>query len=224
MLNHNFGVNFSIATSLTNRKISNTVPLLKKIKFPIEYGLSLSHYSRTAPRDLAPKWGQVFTLTHIYLPSQQNVSGAIYAFASNFYFPGLLKNHSFQAGFNYQDISGAYKGSREIPAVYGYEQIKATSLLKNSLLFNYRFPLAFPDKEFGPIAYIRNIRAGAFIHYENIGVENNLSAPKTFGIELRSSMNLLRYQSLADVGVRVIFVNRKYNLNPLAEFIFNFSL
>lgn len=78
----------------------------------------------------------------------------------------------------------------DIPTVYGYNQIRAKSLLKNTLLLNYRFPFLFPDLEIGPFAYIRNVRANFFSHYENIGKETNLAQPKTFGIELRSDMNL----------------------------------
>ena len=82
---------------------------------------------------------------------------------------------------------------------------------------------AFPDAEIGSLAYIRNLRGGFFSHYENIGNQTNLAQPKTFGFELRSSLNLLRYQPVIDLGTRVIFVNKKYNQNPILELIFNYS-
>ena len=127
------------------------------------------------------------------------------------------------ASFNFQQASGVFSTNNEIATVYGYNQIDARSELRNTFLLNYRFPIAFPDAEIGPLAYIRNIRGGIFCHYENIGKETNLTDPKTFGFELRSSMNLLRYQPVVDLGTRVIFVNKKYNQSPILELIFNYS-
>ena len=127
------------------------------------------------------------------------------------------------ASFNYQESSGVLKLNNEINTVYGYSKIKAKSELKNTLLLNYRFPIAFPDAEIGPLAYIRSIRGGVFSHYENLGSETNLTQPKTFGLELRSNLNLLRYQPVIDLGARVVFVNKIYQQNPILEFIFNYS-
>ena len=125
-----------------------------------------------------------------------NSNDNLFAFGSYFYFPGFAKNHSFMTSFNFQQASGVFSTENEIQTVYGYNQIKAKSALTNTLLLNYRFPIAYPDAEIGSFAYIRNLRGGFFTHYENIGKETNLAQPKTFGLELRSSINLLRYQSI----------------------------
>ena len=140
-----------------------------------------------------------------------------------FFFPGLARNHSFIASFNYQETSGSLNFNNEINTVAGYGQITAKSLLRNTLLLDYRFPIMFPDAEIGSLAYIRNLRGGFFSHYENIGEETNLTQPKTFGLELRTSVNLLRYQPVIDLGARLIFVNKIYNQNPILAFTFNYS-
>lgn len=145
------------------------------------------------------------------------------ALESFFYFPGFAKNHSFLASFNYQKASGVNQYATEIATVYGYNNIPAKSKLQNSMLFNYRFPFAFPDWELSSLAYVRNFRAGFFCHYENIGVDTNIGKPKTFGVELNSSLNILRYQPVVDVGARLVFVNKIYNQNPILEFSFNYS-
>ena len=222
--NHNFSLFGEIGTSYTIRdfKAAEATLFNRAIKFPMNYQLSLSHSVRTAERDVAPRWAQTFTFGYFHRPFG-GTSGRLFAFGSYFYFPGLAKNHSLVTSFNFQQASGVFSTNTEISTVYGYNQIDAASELRNTFLLNYRFPIAFPDAEIGPLAYIRNIRGGFFSHYENIGKETNLTQPKTFGFELRSSMNLLRYQPVIDLGTRVIFVNKKYNQSPILELIFNYS-
>jgi hypothetical protein len=222
--NHNFSLFGEIGTSYTIRdfKAAEATLFNRTIKFPMNYQLSLSHSVRTAERDVAPRWAQTFTFGYFHRPFG-GTSGRLFAFGSYFYFPGLAKNHSLVTSFNFQQASGVFSTNTEISTVYGYNQIDAASELRNTFLLNYRFPIAFPDAEIGPLAYIRNIRGGFFSHYENIGKETNLTQPKTFGFELRSSMNLLRYQPVIDLGTRVIFVNKKYNQSPILELIFNYS-
>ena len=189
----------------------------------MEYNLTFNHSVRTTERDIAPRWAQILRATYHHQPFDKNLGGEIMALESFFYFPGLAKNHSFLASFNYQKANGVNQYATEIATVYGYNNILAKSKLQNSLLFNYRFPFAFPDWELGPLAYFKNFRAGLFSHYENIGKDTNIAEPKTYGIELNTSVNILRYQPVVDLGARLVFVNKIYNQNPILEFSFNYS-
>ncbi|RYF24412.1 MAG: hypothetical protein EOO42_05880 [Flavobacteriales bacterium] len=222
--NHNFSITGETGTYYVNRHF-NTIDasrLVNTIAFPMTYRLGLNHQVRSAERDIAPKWAQILEFKYQNLPFDQNLTGKLFAFESYFYFPGLAKKHTLLASFSYQENSGTFRTVNDIPVVYGYNQIRAKSLLKNTLLLNYRFPFLFPDLEIGPFAYVRNVRANIFSHYENVGHETNLTQPKTFGLELRSDMNLLRYQPVADVGARLIFANKIYNQNPIFELLFNY--
>lgn len=222
--NHHFSFVGETGTYYVNRHFNpiDATRLVNTIEFPMSYRFGFNHQIRSAERDIAPKWAQIIEIKYQHLPFEQHLTGDLFAFESYLYFPGLAKNHTLMASFNYQQNSGTFKATNDIPTVYGYNQIKAKSLLKNSLLLNYRFPFLFPDLEIGPFAYVRNVRASFFSHYENIGLETNLSQPKTYGLELRSDMNLLRYQPVADVGARLIFVNKIYNQNPIFELLFNY--
>ncbi len=224
-LGDNYSFNFKTATSYTQRYMGENMPTnyITTLKFPMEYGFSFAHSMRQADRDIAPKWAQTLRLTYLHQPFDKRLDGELFAAEAFLYFPGLLKNHSFTANFNYQHTSGVRKYDNEINAVYGYNNIVARNFLKNTLLFNYRFPFAFPDAELGPLAYIRNIRGGLFCHYENLGIDTDMGQPKTYGFELRSSMNLLRYQPIVDLGTRFVFVNKVYNQNPIFELILNYS-
>ena len=223
--NQTYSFTLNTATSFTQRYAPENMPsnFIKTLKFPMEYNFTFNHSVRTTERDIAPRWAQVLRATYNHQPFDQNLNGEIIALESFFYFPGFAKNHSFLASFNYQKASGVNQYATEIATVYGYNNILAKSKLQNSLLFNYRFPFAFPDWELGPLAYIRNFRAGVFSHYENIGKGTNISEPKTYGLELNTSVNILRYQPVVDLGARLVFVNKIYNQNPILEFSFNYS-
>ncbi len=221
----NYSFTLNTATSYTQRYSPENMPsnFIKNLKFPMEYNLTFNHSVRTTERDIAPRWAQILRATYHHQPFDKNLSGEIMALESFFYFPGLAKNHSFLASFNYQKANGVNQYATEIATVYGYNNILAKSKLQNSLLFNYRFPFAFPDWELGPLAYFKNFRAGLFSHYENIGKDTNIAEPKTYGIELNTSVNILRYQPVVDLGARLVFVNKIYNQNPILEFSFNYS-
>ncbi|MGO4877095.1 TolB family protein [Pedobacter psychrotolerans] len=223
--NQNYSFTLNAATSFTQRYLPENLPsnFITALKFPMEYNFTFNHSVRTTERDIAPKWAQILRATYNHQPFDKNLGGEIVALESFFYFPGFAKNHSFLASFNYQKATGVNQYATEIATVYGYNNILAKSKLQNSMLFNYRFPFAFPDWELGPLAYIRNFRAGIFSHYENIGKDTNIGEPKTYGIELNSSLNILRYQPVVDVGARLVFVNKIYNQNPILEFSFNYS-
>ncbi|WP_410219618.1 TolB family protein [Pedobacter sp.] len=224
-MDHNYSINPEVSTYYIKRffEPKEQGVLRDVVKFPMKYRLNLNHTLRMAQRDIAPRFGQNIIVQYLNQPFDKNLKGELFSFESYFYFPGIAKNHSVMTSFNYQSQSGIFNGSTEIQTVFGYNQIKAKNLLKNSLLFNYRFPFLYPDLEIGPLAYIRNVRATLFSHYENFGIETNLSQPKTYGFELRSDMNLLRYQPVVDLGCRVIFVNKIYNQNPIFELLFNYS-
>lgn len=223
--NHNYSFSVNTSTSYTKRYIPENLPsnFITELVFPMQYNFTMTHTTTQAERDIAPKWAQTLRLTYIHQPFDNKLAGQLFAAEGFLYFPGLAKNHSFLANFNYQTATGIRRYEQEIPTVYGYNNIRATSTLKNTLLFNYRLPIAFPDAEIGPLAYIRNLRGGLFCHYENIGIETNMAQPKTYGFELRSSLNALRYQPIVDLGARFVFVNKKYNQNPILELIFNYS-
>jgi hypothetical protein len=224
-LGDTYSFNVLAATSYTHRYMGQNMPVnyITSLKFPMEYGFTFAHSMRQADRDIVPKFAQTLRLTYLHQPFDNRLDGALFAAEAFAYFPGLLKNHSLSVNFNYQYATGVRRYDNEINGVYGYNSIMARNFLRNTLLFNYRFPFAFPDAEIGPLAYIRNIRGGLFCHYENLGIDTDMGQPKTYGFEIRSSMNLLRYQPVVDLGTRFVFVNKIYNQNPILEFILNYS-
>ncbi|MFM6954393.1 MAG: hypothetical protein ACKOWL_05345, partial [Sphingobacteriaceae bacterium] len=128
------------------------------------------------------------------------------------------------ASLNTQITGGtAYEYALNIPTVSGYNQLNNIETLKNTLLLDYRLPLAYPDWEIGSLAYIKRIRGGLFADFENIST-NRALVPRTYGIELRADVNLLRfYLPNFNVGGKIIFTSDESVKKPIFEFGLTYS-
>lgn len=189
----------------------------------MKYQFYFSRNARRSARDLAPGWGQNFSLSYFHLPFQNLLDGSLLSFRSVFYTPGLLNNHSFQASFNYQESSGAYDFSVEIPRISGYRNLSLNTRLRNTLLLDYRFPLFYPDAELGPIAYIKRLKGGFFADFENIG-KGNPFQPRTFGLELSTDMNLMRFMlPNFELAGKLIFARENALNKPIFELGFAYD-
>ncbi|WP_256012400.1 hypothetical protein [Desertivirga xinjiangensis] len=223
--NYTYSTGIKAGTSYTNRyAVSQPFPaLVEKISFPMHYQIYAGRSSRRSARDLAPKWGQSFNLTYRHFPFDNVLVGDLLVFKSSFFFPGIHKNHSFQAAFNWQHGAGDYQNTIDIPRVSGYTYMSAIGNPYNTLFLNYRLPLFYPDWELGPLAYIKRIKAGLFADFENVGHGNSFS-PRSYGVELRGDMNLLRfYLPNFDLGGKLVFINEKANHKPVFELISTYS-
>ena len=193
-LNQSYNLGLRSSSSYTSRYniLNKPSTFIDKLKFPMNYQIYFSRNTQRSARDLAPRWGQNFSLSYFHLPFQNQINGSLLAFRSTFYTPGLFSNHSFQASFNYQENSGAYTFNIEIPRVSAYSHMPGPNKLRNTLLFDYRFPLFYPDVELGPVAYIKRLKGGFFADFENIGKTKQFS-PRSYGLELSADMNLMRF-------------------------------
>ncbi|MBC8051727.1 MAG: hypothetical protein H7Y13_01545 [Sphingobacteriaceae bacterium] len=217
--NNIYSINLKTGTSFSDKYDieNNFANLLQSLRFPMHYELSASRNSRRSARDLAPKWGQNISLKYRHFPFENQVEGEIFAFRSTFYFPGVLRNHSLQASYNFQQTKGAYETLVDIPRISGYAFAQPRTNPRNTLLLDYRLPLFYPDWELGPLAYIKRFKGGIFADFENIDSKKRFS-PASFGAELRADMNLLRFPlPNFDLGGRVIFINGKSTENPIFE-------
>lgn len=214
-----YSAGFKAGTSYTGRyDVDQPFPnLALKINFPMHYQMYASRNSRRSARDLAPQWGQNFTLSYRHFPFENRLDGDLLTLRTTFYFPGVMTNHSFQVSFNWQDSNGDYRNSVDIPSVSGYSYLSPGANPYNTLLLDYRMPLFYPDWELGPLAYIKRFKAGLFADFQNVKRGNSLS-PQSYGAELRADMNLLRfYLPNFDIGGKIIFLNEKSQQKPIFE-------
>jgi len=209
-LNTVYNTGFALGTSYTTRyqlSLKNlSLPNFNEVKFPLLAQYYFNRNSRKSLLDLAPKWGQNFNIIYRSMTFDKRLSGELLSIKSTFYFPGLVNNHTLQLRFNGQQRSGDYKLTNDIPMVSGYDQLHPTRV-NNTLFVDYKFPIAYPDLTIGPLAFIKRLKGGLFADFENFAQQHAVS-PRTFGLELRADMNLLRfYLPNFDAGVRAIYVN-----------------
>lgn len=209
-LNQVYTTGLSVATSYTSRyglsepRLRNR--FIDRIRFPMDYQFYFNRNVRQSALDLAPRWGQQLSVTYRHFPFRGQVSGELLSLRTAFYFPGLWPNHSLLARFNYQQRNGTYQMANEIPLVSGYDQLQPVPV-NNTLLFSYRFPIAYPDWAIGPLAFIKRFKGGLFADFQNVR-RGNPFQPRTFGLELRSDVNFLRfYLPNFDLGIKLIYAN-----------------
>lgn len=221
---YSFGLNTS--SSFTSRyDVSSTAVsrFITQLKFPMTYQVYFNRSTNKSKMDLVPRWGQGVNIAYYNFPFSNNQSGYLLSLKSIFLTPGLGCNHSFQAGFNYQKSTGNYQYTIDIPMVSGYGNLSPTSNLKNTLLLSYQFPIAYPDWEIGPLAYVKRLRAGFFSDFENIGAYSPC-APRTYGITVGADMNLLRFDFLTSgLSGKLIFATQESLLNPIFQFGLNIN-
>lgn len=209
-LNHMFTTGMSVATSYTNRYGLSEPQFQERfidhIRFPMHYQAYFNHNLRQSALDLAPRWGQNISVTYRHFPFDGGITGEHLSLRTAFYFPGLWSNHSLLVRFNYQQRSGTYQVVNDIPLVSGYDRLQPTPV-DNTLLFSYRFPITYPDWAIGPLVYIKRFKGGVFADFQNVRTTAPFQ-PRTFGIELRTDINLLRfYLPNFDIGIKLVYAN-----------------
>lgn len=222
--NYVYGLTLSTGSSYTSRYNLAAAPanFISEISFPWINRFFFTRQQIRSPRDLAPRFGQSVAVLHRSLSFDERLSGNLIAVRSLFFFPGIFKHHSFSAGFNFQEGTGQYRFTNEIPEISGASNLPRTRALKNTLLLDYRFPVAYPDLELGTFAYIKRIKAGLFADYENLGESGS---PDSYGVEIRADAHFLRlYMPEFDIGTKVVFFRNKQVKSPFFELILNYNL
>lgn len=209
-LNQVYTTGISMGTSYTHRYRLNRPELEGRfpeyVAFPMSYLMYVNRNNRRSTLDLAPRWGQNLSVTYRHLPFANNHPGQAFSVRTAFYFPGLARNHSLRLRYNYQSVDGIYTGLHEIPLVSGFDQLPPTQV-RNTMLVDYRMPLAYPDWAIGPLAFVKRIKGGVFADFENLG-QGAPFQPRTYGAELRMDMNLLRYYlPVFDVGAKLVITS-----------------
>lgn len=220
---YSYGLNFGTSYQKRYDLSLNTIRSFQyEIAFPLNYQVYFNRNQRRSNLDLVPRWGQNISFVYRHVPFSNNMNGQYFSLKSNFYFPGFYANHAFQARFSWQHGDGRYLASNELPMVGGWAHFKSEKV-DNTLLLNYRFPIAYPDWSIGPLAYVKRFHGYLFSDHQNVG-KNNL-APASYGVGLSVDFNLLRYK-LPDFGFgsKLSYINHPSARGKIVpSFSFNYS-
>lgn len=220
---YSYGVNFG--TSYLNRyqiSVNNLKNFDTDIIFPLNYQAYFNRNAMRSRMDIIPRWGQNISFTYRHIPFDNEASGMTWSIRSIFYLPGIKLNHGLQIRTAVQESNGRYQYLQDIPMIDGFAFTKVERI-RNTLLFNYHFPIAYPDWSIGQLAYIKRIRGVAGAHYQNI--ENQNLQPNAMSIGASLDFNMFKYTlPNFSVDMKATYLNKNIGKQTwVPTFSFNYS-
>ncbi len=217
------GLRFRLHTTWNNIA-NNTSPDENKLTGTIntiDYSFSAYRYIKQSGKDLYPRWGQYFTTTFRHSPFSENDIGNIASAGLRLYFPGLMLHQGIRIDVNRQVKNpGEYAYSNQIEMPRGYLSVNENEL--TCFAVNYKFPFAYPDFSFGPLVYLKRLKANLF-YDGGIGTTHGESQKlQSTGVEITSDLHLLRFIFPLDVGFR--FGYRPIEKQYFSDFLFSVNL
>jgi hypothetical protein len=196
----------------------------------INYQMVAYRYLKTSHRDLAPRWGQVFTFRYSHTPFENELIGNIFSTRGTFYFPGFFKHNSFKltAGFQKQNpIIWLYGSYLNFPR--GYTNLRTEELYL--LQTDYALPLWYPDWNISSMLYFKRLRANLFYDFarnentllnEERQLYRQIDYINTYGIELRVDYHVAQIFVPFTSGIRVGY--KPGENNYLIDFLFSVDI
>ncbi len=187
----------------------------------IDYSFSAYRYIKQSGKDLYPRWGQYFTTTFRHSPFGKNDYGNIVSAGTSLYFPGLMPHQGIRINVNLQvNDPGQYAYPNQIVMPRGYTYVNAHKLTCFAL--NYKFPFAYPDFSFGPLVYLKRLKANLFYDGGIATTHGQSLKLQSTGVEITSDVHLLRFIFPVDIGFR--FGYRPIEKQYFSDFLFSVNL
>jgi hypothetical protein len=209
---------------------NNSIPssIFKGSYIPFTYRLYAYNLTKTAPRDIQSKWGQILDIQYRHTPLGDRQLGTIAAAEGTFFLPGLFSNQGIKIYLGYQEkkTSGNYFNDLVYYA-RGYNNLENNRL--RTFRSDYVLPVLSPDWNIWRLFYLKRITLR--VHYDvsritspvqntSILIDKNLSS---LGGEIMTECHFLRFIAPVKVGWRESFLMDTRQL--ASEFILsvNFS-
>jgi len=196
-----------------------------------------SNYTRSALRNIYPKWAQSIDLNYSYAPFDRKIYGTSISMKTAFFFPGLLPDNGIKIRFEKekQDVRKfMYNNRASLPR--GYRNIISKDI--EFLSVDYVMPLAYPDFNISSLLYLKRIRTDLFYDYASgngnyflakntTGITTNYyhnyrEVFRSFGFELLADFHILRIPYMISGGVQTAWKDIKQK--PVLEILFNMDL
>ena len=180
-------------------------------------------YSRSAVRDIYPRWGYRILLAHRSMPLDTENFGTMYGARLTLYTPGLLINHGLKLSgtIQHQDLKRYYI-SNVFSRPRGYSSFASKKLQFFSA--DYAFPIAYPDFNIGSLLYFKRFRLNLFTDVGQTSHYRNSSLVTTtlfsYGIDIIADYHIARKEFPFMTGIRLI---KPRNSSVSIEALFNVS-
>ena len=183
-------------TSPENDKLDGTL-------FSFDYGLYAYRFIKQSGKDIFPRWGQSVNWGFRHTPFGDNDLGNIMWASGRLYFPGIAQHHGIRADVNWQQRSGGDKYYFASGINYPRGYITQNDETVQYLALNYKFPFAYPDFSFGPLVYVKRLKANIFYDRGEAVTHGDIRELESAGLELSSDIHVLRFVFPIDLGLRI---------------------
>jgi hypothetical protein len=192
--------------------------------------LTFYNASRSAIRDIYPRWAQILDFSATSAPFDKDIYGNRNTIKTAFYFPGMIRNHGIRFRYEYELQNPQkllYFNNASLPR--GYKNFIPEKI--NFLSTEYVMPLAYPDLNVPGMIFIKRIRTTLFYdyaigtktHYFNPRAFHNYSETfRSFGTQIWADFYILRIPFMISSGAQFTWLT--YNKAPMVEFLFNFDI
>lgn len=217
-IHNNFlrGINAGVFTNYISINHNSNTPsdfIQGKIQ-TMEYRLIAYNQIKSVERDIRPRWGQSVELNYKNTPFGNNNLGSLFSGEANILIPGIVRHHSFMiyAGFQLKNPS-EFSFNDAIQYPKGYYDINFDNA--SSFSFNYKLPLAYPDKNIGSLLYFKKIACNLFFDYATAPLADK--ELKSTGVDWLFNVNVVRFFIPLNLGVRTTYLpnENKYDFQFL---------
>ncbi|MDY0342290.1 MAG: hypothetical protein RBR28_01875 [Lentimicrobium sp.] len=179
-------------------------------------------YQRMAHRDLAPRLGANLGLIFRHAPLGDASLGHIGGIETQFYLPGMGRNHSVSTYLAFQkNQPGDYIFSNVVGISRGYHHLAASKTLISGRL-SYALPLLYPDLEIRDVLYLKRIRANIFADITAIETNSTYTTYNSLGIDLIFDGHAHNLPPQVNVGLRSIYRTNESDL--MFQLLFSINL
>jgi hypothetical protein len=196
-------------TDITNYKEPEIKGSLEKPVSILSAEYTVSFYSllKQSHRDVTSRLGITGFGIYRNTPVKLDVASWLYAAQARIKLPGILKHDGLQlrGGYSIRKINSDYHFTSPIMFTRGYS---GTPLVKELYVgaVDYKFPIWNADLNLGSIINFQRFK-GKIFYDRAYGVRDGISRSfESFGAEIHTDFNLLRWYPLLEMGVRYSYV------------------
>jgi hypothetical protein len=173
----------------------------------------------TAKRQIFPRWGQTIIIDQSQ-SFDPDIAQQYYVF-STFYFPGVIKTHSFYISPSYKfEPLKEYYFLDGYPATYGYSRYNAEQSF--GVNFRYTFPIWYPDLGIRGTVFFKRLFATVFYDYSKYlklptssGAFLDHLFQRSYGVDLNIDFVVFRIFPIR-LGMRTVYrIDTPPGENPL---------
>jgi hypothetical protein len=228
--NLEFGTQYDYL-SLSNTTLSDSISQNKSFG-AVQSNLQFSRIKSRTKQQIRPRWGQTFSINHQQSLENQDPA-KLFVTTASLFFPGLNRKHSFFLAGSYQEenLVNTYRFENRFQNARGYQERYFSDNINTDFeeiglaSINYFLPIAFPDIDFGSIAYFYSITANLFYDHSEMNINGIKSNMRSTGLDIGFEFTGLRlFRSSLILRGLYRFDQPDPNMNPfLFDIVFEIT-